>query len=68
MPMPVFTLLEKCESAGKIIYPFCTHEGSGLGSSVADIRRLCPQAAVEAGLAIRGSRVSAAEKDIAEWV
>ena len=68
MPMAVFTFLEHFDFTGKTIKPFCTHEGSGLGSSVADIRRLCPQAAVEAGLAIRGSSVSAAEKDIAEWV
>lgn len=68
MPMAVFTFLEHFDFTGKTIKPFCTHEGSGLGSSVADIRRLCPQATVEAGLAIRGSSVSGAEKDIEKWV
>lgn len=68
MPMAVFTFLEHFDFTGKTIKPFCTHEGSGLGSSVADIRRLCPQATVEAGLAIRGSSVSGAEKDMEKWV
>lgn len=44
MPMPVFTLLEAFDFTGKTILPFCTHEGSGLGRSIQDIRRLCPGA------------------------
>lgn len=44
MPMPVFTFLEHFDFSGKTIRPFCTHEGSGLGHSVEDIRRLCPGA------------------------
>ncbi len=39
MPMPVFTFLEDYDLAGKTIAPFCTHEGSGMGRSVADIKR-----------------------------
>ena len=62
--MPVFTLLEKCESAGKIIYPFCTHEGSGMGRSEADIKRLCPGAVVKKGLAIHGSKVREVKQEI----
>lgn len=36
MPMSVFTLLESYDFSEKIIIPFCTHEGSGLGHSVED--------------------------------
>lgn len=54
MPMAVFTFLEHYDFNGKTIRPFCTHEGSGLGSSVRDIRKLCPGAKVEEGFAIRG--------------
>lgn len=68
MPMAVFTFLEKYDFSGKIIKPFCTHEGSGMGSSVEDIKKLCPDAKVEKGLAIYGSRVSRSEKEIKNWV
>lgn len=54
MPMAVFTFLEHFDFSGKTIKPFCTHEGSGMGSSVSDIKRLCPTAKVENGLAIHG--------------
>lgn len=33
MPMAVFTFLEHFDFSGKTIKPFCTHEGSGLGSA-----------------------------------
>lgn len=68
MPMAVFTFLEHFDFAGKIIKPFCTHEGSGLGSSIEDIRRLCPGAHVENGLAIKGGCVQKAECRIREWI
>lgn len=37
MPMPVWTFLEKYDFSGKTILPVCTHEGSGMGRSEADI-------------------------------
>ena len=55
MPMCVFTFLASFDFTGKTILPFCTHEGSGLGRSEADIRRLCPGARVGRGLAILGT-------------
>ncbi|WP_241243576.1 flavodoxin [Caldicellulosiruptor changbaiensis] len=68
MPMAVFTFLESYDFAGKTIAPFCTHEGSGLGSSERDIKKLCPNANVLPGLAIRGSSVNQADKDIQNWL
>ena len=68
MPMAMFTLLEHFDFAGKTILPFCTHEGSGLGDSVRDIRRLCPGADVRPGLAITGSRAAQAEKEVKKWI
>ena len=68
MPMAVFTFLEHFDFSGKTILPFCTHEGSGLGSSVSDIRKLCPGAKVEKGLAIRGGSVSQAKKETEKWL
>lgn len=68
MPMAVFTFLEHFDFSKKVIKPFCTHEGSGMGSSEKDIKRLCPTAKVEKGLAIHGSSVERARKDIERWV
>lgn len=68
MPMAVCTFLEYFEFTGKTIRPFCTHEGSGLGTSEEDIRRICPGAKVEKGLAIRGSSVSNSEILIRKWL
>lgn len=68
MPMAVFTFLEAFDFSGKVIKPFCTNEGSGLGNSVKDIKNLCPNAKVEKGLAIHGASVKKSEKDIEKWL
>ena len=68
MPMAVHAFLESYDFAGKTIIPFCTHEGSGMGHSVEDIRRLCPGATVLEGSAIRGSRVQQADDDVEKLV
>jgi flavodoxin len=67
MPMAVFTFLESYDFSGRTIIPFCTHEGSGMGSSERDIKKLCPNAKVLSGLAIRGGSVDSADKDVATW-
>ena len=68
MPMAMFTFLEHFDFTGKTILPLCTHEGSGMGSSERDIKRLCPGANVEKGLAIQGGRVNQAEPLIKDWL
>ena len=68
MPMAVFTFLEHFDFTGKSIKPFCTHEGSGLGQSVKDIKRLCPSADVRDGLAIRGGSVEKSRNSIENWI
>ena len=68
MPMAVFTFLDSCDFSGKTIIPYCTHEGSGMGSSERDIKKLCPNAKVLSGLAIRGGSVGRADKDVANWL
>lgn len=68
MPMAVFTFLERYDVKGKTILPFCTHKGSGMGRSESDLKKACPDATVRSGLAIRGSSVAHAERDIASWV
>jgi flavodoxin len=68
MPMPVNTFLEEYQFSGKTIIPFCTHEGSGLGRSVSDIRKACPQSTVLEGLAIKGSGVKNAQDEVSRWL
>jgi flavodoxin len=68
MPMAVFTFLEEYDFSGKTIVPFCTNEGSGMGHSESDIKKLCPRAKVLSGLPIRGGSVQRAEGDIAAWL
>jgi flavodoxin len=68
MPMPVFTFLEEYDYSGKTIVPFCTHEGSGQGRSVSDIRKICPKSTVLESLAIRGGEVKNAKNDISGWL
>ena len=67
MPMAVFTFLERYDFSGKRIKPFCTHEGSGLGRSENDLKKICPKAIVEQGLAIVGSRVDNSAKTLQLW-
>lgn len=68
MPRPVFTFLKTYGFAGKAIAPFCTHGGSGLGTSVSDIKALCPQANVLKGLAVRGRNAATSKDAVREWL
>lgn len=57
MPQAMFTFLNHYDFNGKNIYPICTHEGSGMGNSENDIKKVCSTAIVHNGLAVRGSTV-----------
>lgn len=67
-PMPIFAFLEQYDFTGKMILPFCTHEGSALSSSVEDIKKIVPNAIVKEGLAIRGSKISESDQLINAWL
>ncbi len=66
-PMPIFTALDGVDFTGKTIKPFTTHEGSDLGSVMDDVRKLCPNAKIENGLSIVGSRVETAKEELEGW-
>lgn len=68
MPMAVFAFLERYDLSGKRIMPFCTNEGSGMGSSVADIRRTCPGAEVGEGLPITGGQAASSRPALERWL
>lgn len=68
MPMAVFTFLEEFNFSGKTILPLCTHEGSGMGHSENDIKKLCANSDVKSGLAIQGGTVKDAKSKIEKWL
>lgn len=68
MPMAVYTFLEQSNLSGKTIYPFCTHEGSGLSNTERDIQNAAKGAKVAKGIAINGSRVDSADSEIRKWL
>ncbi len=67
MPMAVYTFLEAYDWTGKIIHPFCTHEGSGLAGTEKDVAKAAKNAKVVKGLAIHGSGVDGAKSAIEKW-
>ncbi len=72
LPMCVYTFLEQHDWQGKIIIPFCTHEGSGLSDTENRLRAACRGASVLNGLAVRGSVAQnereKARKQVLEWL
>lgn len=68
MPMAVLTFLERYDFTGKRILPFCTNEGSGLGSSERDLKRACPTADVRPGLSIHGAEAGQSRAKVEAWL
>lgn len=68
MAPPVATFLASHDFEGKTIIPFITHEGSGLGRYVEDVKKLAPKATVLEGKAVRGRAVTASRNDINAWL
>ena len=68
MPEEMVTALKNIDFSGKIIRPFTTHEGSGLGNIPNKIKEICKGAEVEEGLAIRGSVVNSAKNKVEDWL
>ena len=65
MPRPVFTFLRSHDFSGKRIFPFCTSGGSGLGSSISDIKATAPGAYVSEGFHAAGH---ADDESIVRWI
>lgn len=63
-PMAVFTFLESYNFAGKKIVQFCSHEGSGLGGSIRQIKMTVPDANLTAGVAIHGAAASHCDREV----
>lgn len=64
MPMVCYTFLESFDFTGKTIIPFCTNEGSGMGSSERFIKQCAPGATLLNGVAIHGAEAASAERQV----
>lgn len=53
-PQVMFAFFDKYDLNGKTIALFSTHEGSGLGSVVSDLKKLYPMANFKTGFSIYG--------------
>ncbi len=67
MPMAVLTFLENYDLTGKTILPFCTNEGSGMGSSESDLKKYAKGAEIGRGLSITGSRAADSAGAVEKW-
>ncbi|MEY8420798.1 flavodoxin [Oscillospiraceae bacterium 44-5] len=68
LPVAVLSFVEKLDFTGKTIFPFCIHEGDGLGRSEAELRRLCPGARIIPGLPIRSADVKYSMDALEDWL
>lgn len=66
-PMAVFSQLEKLNFSGKKIIALMTHEGSGMGNSERDLRRICKGAQFGTSMAVHGADASQSEQAISTW-
>ena len=65
----VETALTGPDFSGKNVRVISTHEGSGLGNMIDDVKKLCKGANVDSkGLAIVGSKAGSSKNKVAEWL
>ena len=64
----ISTFLEENDLSGKIIIPFMTHGGSGMGRSENDLRAAEPNATILSGLAVYGSRAASSDDNVKEFI
>ena len=63
------TALGYIDFTGKTIRIITTHEGSGLGNVVEDVKRVCPTAIVlDDALAIKGTDVKNSKSKVESWI
>ena len=68
LPMCMFTFIEKHDWTGKTVIPFTTHEGSGFGNGLRDLKAAVKGATVTKGLALRGTAARSSDAQIERFV
>jgi len=54
LPPVVYTFIEEHDMDGKMIIPFCTHEGSGMAGTARVFRRMFKHSTVNSGISVLG--------------
>ena len=67
-PQVMFTFFSKYDLNGKTIIPLTTHEGSGLGSCVKDVKKAYPNATVTGEFSIYGHDVREGKNRVEKWL
>ena len=68
-PQAIFSFLSKYDLSGKIIIPFCTHDGYGEGGSYSDIAEAIDgERGLLDGLAVESSDIFKSEDIVAKWL
>ena len=67
-PQVMFTFFKDHDLSGKTVIPFTTHEGSGLASTVKDVKKAWPKASVKDGFAIYGHEVRSGRAKVENWL
>ncbi len=67
-PQVMFTFFKDHDLSGKTVIPFTTHEGSGLASTVQDVKKAWPKATVKDGFAIYGHEVRTGRAKVEKWL
>jgi flavodoxin len=68
LPMCMFTFIEKHDWTGKTVIPFTTHEGSGFGSGLRDLKAAVEGATLADGLSLRGTEARSSDSKIKKFV
>ena len=66
-PMAVFSLIDNLNFTGKTVLPLMTHEGSGLGNSIKDLKKVCKGAIIKPGLAVHGADAKKSSSAVSAW-
>lgn len=65
----VETAIKDLDFTGKIVRVITTHEGSGVGNVLQDVKKICKGANVlDDALAIRGSKVYSSREVVKNWI
>ena len=67
-PQVMFTFFSQCDLNGKTVIPFTTHEGSGLGNCVDDLKKAYPNADVLQGFPMYGHDVREGRENVERWL
>ena len=66
-PMAMFSQLERLDWRGRRVMALMTHEGSGLGRSEKDLKRVCRGASFGKALAVAGRDAASCRDSVEAW-